>query len=70
MKVENMKWNLINGQNSGKNLHIGLRIVIIIFSITFLSTLPSGYLPSLIDLYRAGLAAAIAALVLLERKGK
>jgi hypothetical protein len=65
-----MNWKLINGQNSGKNLHIGLRIVIIIFAITFLSSLPSGHLPTFIDLWKALVAAAIAALVLLERKGK
>jgi len=65
-----MKWKLISGLNSGKNMHLGLRIVIIIFLITFISNLPSGNLPSIVELYKATVAAVIAALILLERRAK
>ncbi len=50
-----------------KPKRVGLRLVLILFVTTFLSNLPTGQLPTWLDLYKAVLVAAIGALLLLER---
>ena len=46
---------------------IGWRLVAIVFVVTLLSNLPTGNIPNLVDIYRACIAAGIAALLLLEK---
>lgn len=54
-------------RNGQANKRVGLRLVVIIFLVTFLSGLPQGGLPTLLDLYKALLASGITALLVLER---
>lgn len=61
-----MKLRLLTVSNSAVK-QIGLRIVAIIFAITFLQSLPQGQLPTTYDLYRGIVAGIIAALLLLEK---
>jgi len=55
-------------QNGTSKRQLGYRLVAIVFLVTFLSNLPASYIPQWGDLYRAGIAAAIAALLLLEKE--
>jgi hypothetical protein len=47
----------------------GLRLIAIIFMVSFIANLPqNGFLPDIYSLYRALIASCLAALMLLERK--
>lgn len=61
-----MKLRLLAVGNS-KMQQIGLRVVLIVFAITFLQSLPQGQLPTTVDFYRALLAGVIAGLLMLEK---
>ena len=62
-----MRVRLLRISNGGSVKLLGARLVLMVFLVTFLSSLPSGQLPTLLDLYHGMLSAAIAALVLLEK---
>jgi hypothetical protein len=47
--------------------NVGLRVVIVVFAVTFLQNLPLGQLPTPYDLYKALVLGAVAGLLLLER---
>lgn len=65
-----MKIQLMRVKNDNSIKRIGLRLVVIVFLITLLTNLPQGNVPTLPDIYKALIAALIAALLLLEKGEK